>query len=160
MTWWMLLAACGPRVLLAEVDVYVPPLGTDEDYDQDGVLDVDEAWLGTLEDEPDTDDDGIGDGDELLLGTDPLLVDTDGDGLEDGEELDLGLDPVDPDTDGGGALDGDELLDGTSPDDPLDDIVLGGFVGGGGCEQALPAGAPLGILAWLVGLLAAARRQR
>jgi hypothetical protein len=155
------LAACAPKsAMWAEVDVFVPPLGEDRDFDQDGILDEDEDWLGTLFEVPDTDDDGIIDGDELLIGTDPTLVDTDLDGIEDGEELLLGFDPIDPDTDGGGAWDGAEILDGTEPGNPRDDILLGAFVGGGGCEHVLPAGAPLGLLAWLAGLLVAARGSR
>lgn len=156
----LLLAACAPPggPLQAEIDVYVPPRGVDEDRDQDGILDLDEEWLGTLADEPDTDGDDLADGDELLLGTDPVAADTDLDGLEDGEEVELGSDPADPDTDGGGTPDGAEIADGTSPDDPRDDLLTGTFGGGGGCAHALPAaGVPLGLLAWLAGLFAAVR---
>ncbi|MHC4503983.1 MAG: hypothetical protein ACYTFI_11810 [Planctomycetota bacterium] len=41
--------------------------------DGDGLLDVDEARLGTDALNPDTDGDGFGDGEEVLvMGTDPL----------------------------------------------------------------------------------------
>ncbi|MCH8878021.1 MAG: thrombospondin type 3 repeat-containing protein [Chloroflexi bacterium] len=58
----------------------------DEDDDNDGLLDEDEAILGTDPLDPDTDDDGLSDGDEVVLGTDPLNPDTDDDGFSDGDD--------------------------------------------------------------------------
>jgi len=42
------------------------------DRDQDGLLDAEEALLGTDPANSDTDGDGIGDGAEVAAGTDPL----------------------------------------------------------------------------------------
>jgi hypothetical protein len=68
------------------------------DMDGDGLLDVEEAAIGTDALNPDTDGDGFYDGEEVFeLGTDPLNPDTDGDGFDDGEEVfELGTDPLDP----------------------------------------------------------------
>lgn len=87
------------------------------DSDGDGLLDTEEADLGTDPLDPDTDDDGLYDGEEVDLGTDPLDGDSDDDGLLDGEEVDIGTDPLDPDTDDDGLDDGTEVDLGT---DPLD----------------------------------------
>ena len=73
----------------------------DEDYDGDGLTNIQEQRLGTRPDEIDTDGDELSDGDEVnIYGTDPLKYDTDGDGLSDGEEIKLGLDPRKAKTDG------------------------------------------------------------
>ena len=46
---------------------------------------------------PDMDGDGLLDVEEAAIGTDPLNPDTDGDGFDDGEEILLmGTDPLDP----------------------------------------------------------------
>lgn len=58
----------------------------DIDSDFDGLLDLEEAALGTSPANPDSDDDGLDDGQEVEQGTHPLDEDTDGDGLLDGEE--------------------------------------------------------------------------
>ena len=89
----------------------------DVDTDGDGLLDSEEADLGTDPDEADTDGDGIEDGDEVEAGTDPTSADTDGDGLDDGEEAEAGTDPTNPDTDGDGFDDDKEMKQET---DPLD----------------------------------------
>lgn len=97
----------------------------DIDSDQDGLLDRDEALLGTDPFNPDTDQDGIGDGEEhSSLNTDPLNPDTDQDGLKDGAEVRVyGTDPLNPDTDGGGVSDGHEVMeDNTNPLDATDDV--------------------------------------
>ena len=146
----LVLAGCGPRILTAEVEVWVPPLGVETDRDQDGVIDVDEDAIGTSPRDPDSDGDGLFDGEELLIGTDPTLVDSDLDGLSDSDEILAETDPLDPDSDGGGALDGDEILVGTDPADAGDDAaaVPGAFGGGGGCDHTNgPTG---GLLALLV----------
>lgn len=84
-------------------------IGTDSDFDDDGLLDADEiAIFGTNPNMMDTDGDGLGDGQELGVDessvtsdtnlsvfipdkdpsttTDPLLADTDGGGMNDGAE--------------------------------------------------------------------------
>lgn len=66
----------------------------DEDFDGDGLTNIQEQELGTRPDKWDTDGDGLSDGEEVnIYGTDPLSVDTDGDGLTDYEEIKLGLNP-------------------------------------------------------------------
>ncbi|MEI6089674.1 MAG: OmpA family protein [bacterium] len=88
-------------------------------------------WLGKisvlirlLEIKSDLDGDGLIDEEEARLGTDPLNPDTDGDGLLDGEEVyTYKTDPKDKDTDDGGINDGAEVLHGTNPLDPDDDIL-------------------------------------
>ncbi len=91
------------------------------DSDGDGLLDDEEALLGTDPNNPDTDEDGIYDGEELTLGTNPLSADTDGDGIEDGDEVVAGLDPTNPDSDNDGLNDGYELAAGTDPLNPDSD---------------------------------------
>ena len=97
----------------------------DIDSDGDGLMDRDEAMIGTDPFDPDTDKDGLGDGDEhFRWRSDPLQPDSDFDGLSDGEEvLVYKTDPLDPDTDKGGVSDGHEVMeDGTQPLDPADDL--------------------------------------
>ncbi len=98
-----------------------------EDADGDGLVDFDEALLGTDPLDPDTDDDGLSDGREVReVATDPLQFDTDGGTVGDGEEVDRGSDPLDPaddvpepeDTDGDGLTDDVEAGLGTDPTDP------------------------------------------
>lgn len=73
----------------------------DEDFDDDGLTNLQEYQYGTDPWNPDTDNDGINDYDEIYIyGTDPLNSDTDGDGIKDGDELILGLDPLNPNTHG------------------------------------------------------------
>lgn len=80
--------------------------GSNPDTDGDGLLDVDEAVLGTDPLRTDTDGDGLSDGQEVVTyATDPLNPDTDGDGLSDGPEVVAGSDPLAPDTDGDGVVD-------------------------------------------------------
>ena len=82
----------------------------DEDFDGDGLTNLEEYELGTDPFNEDTDFDGLTDYDEVhIYGTDPLKYDTDEDGLSDGKEIELGTDPLNPDTDGNGILDGDEI---------------------------------------------------
>jgi gliding motility-associated-like protein len=98
------------------------------DLDGDGILNTDEAVLGTDPTNPDTDGDGVNDGVEVTNGSDPLdpcdPVDTDcdddGDGLTNGEEGTNGTDPDNPDTDGDGVTDGAEVTNGSNPLDPCD----------------------------------------
>jgi hypothetical protein len=46
-----------------------------EDGDEDGLLNLDEAWWQTEPDNPDTDGDGVSDGEEVERGTDPRQPD-------------------------------------------------------------------------------------
>jgi outer membrane protein OmpA-like peptidoglycan-associated protein len=101
--------------------------GGDLDSDGDGLLDSQEADIGTDPFNPDTDGDGLNDGEEVnLYRTDPLNPDTDWDGLKDGAEvLTHKTDPLDRDTDDGGVADGHEVIeDGTDPLDGSDDLQL------------------------------------
>lgn len=78
----------------------------DEDYDKDGLSNIEEKNNGTAYDNADTDFDNLSDYDEIngiksIYGdntyiTDPLNADTDGDGLIDGTEIKLGLNPTNP----------------------------------------------------------------
>lgn len=71
----------------------------DEDFDSDGLTNIEEFLLGTYPQISDSDMDGISDWDEVnVYGSDPLLIDTDGDGINDGDELLLGFDPTNPQT--------------------------------------------------------------
>lgn len=81
----------------------------DEDFDEDGLTNLQEYELGTDPWTYDSDDDGLSDGGEInTYGTDPLKKDTDDDGLEDGDEIYFVTDPLSHDSDGNGILDGDE----------------------------------------------------
>ena len=82
----------------------------DEDFDGDGLTNLQEYKLGTDPHNKDTDFDGLNDYDEVYIyGTDPLEYDTDEDGLSDSKEIELGTDPLNPDTNDNGILDGDEI---------------------------------------------------
>ena len=60
----------------------------EEDYDKDGLTNIEEKNLNTFMDSTDTDSDGLTDYDEVkVYHTDPLNVDTDGDGVSDYEEV-------------------------------------------------------------------------
>ena len=84
-------------------------LDCDEDFDEDGLTNLQEYELGTEPYNDDTDGDGLNDGEEInTYNTDPLKKDTDDDGLEDGDEIYLETDPTNPDTNENGILDGDE----------------------------------------------------
>ena len=84
-------------------------LDCDEDFDEDGLTNLQEYEQGTEPYNDDTDGDGLKDGEEIYTyGTDPLKVDTDDDGLDDGDEIYFETDPLNPDSDGNGISDGDE----------------------------------------------------
>lgn len=71
----------------------------DEDFDEDGLTNLEEYELGTDPFSKDTDHDGLSDYDEVKIhNTDPLKYDTDGDKVSDGDEIILGLDPNNPAT--------------------------------------------------------------
>ena len=97
-----------------------------EDPDQDGLINNEEAQVGTDPLNPDTDGDGLGDGEEVkTYGTNPLVPDTDSDGLGDGDEVrNRKTDPLNPDTDGDRLMDGDEVTRNTDPLNPDTDADL------------------------------------
>ncbi len=70
------------------------PVDAQEDFDRDGLTNLEEFQRGTDLRKADTDDDGLVDGDEVARGTSPLLRDTDGDGVSDGLEVQTGSDPL------------------------------------------------------------------
>lgn len=81
------------------------------DSDNDGIIDTEEAKLGTNPKLIDSDFDGLSDYYEINISkTDPLKADTDDDGLNDGNELELGLEPLKADSKGDGLKDGDRNL--------------------------------------------------
>ncbi|MCS6770560.1 MAG: OmpA family protein [Kiritimatiellae bacterium] len=101
--------------------------GGDIDSDGDGLLDSEEANLGTDPFNPDTDSDGLSDFEEVRTHqTDPLNPDTDYDGLTDGAEVLVHkTNPVNRDTDAGGVADGHEVIeDNTDPLNKADDLML------------------------------------
>lgn len=83
----------------------------DEDFDGDGLNNLQEYLLNGNPFIADTDLDRSDDYEEHLLGTKLDERDTDFDGLEDGKEMELGVDPLNPDTNGNGILDGDEIFE-------------------------------------------------
>lgn len=100
-----------------------------DDFDNDGISNLDEYFAGTKPDDDDTDDDGSPDGEEFDRGTDPLNADSDGDGLLDGVEsntgilvdaTDTGTDPLNDDSDGDAIPDNSEIILNTDPNDSND----------------------------------------
>ncbi len=74
---------------------------SDEDFDEDGLDNLQEQQLVTDPRLNDTDADKLSDGDEINeYHTDPLLYDTDGDTIGDGDEIKLGLNPLASSTNG------------------------------------------------------------
>ena len=82
----------------------------DEDFDEDGVRNIDEIRLNGNPFNKDTDFDGLDDGEEVRWGTKLDERDTDDDGLTDIKEIELGTDPLNPDTNGNGIKDGQEIF--------------------------------------------------
>lgn len=81
----------------------------DEDFDEDGLTNLEEYLNNTYPYIADSDNDGLSDGDEVnKYGTDPLNADTDGDELEDGDEIILGTNPLKQDTNDNGIIDSKE----------------------------------------------------
>lgn len=79
-----------------------------EDFDHDGLTNLQEFVLATDPANADSDADGVPDLQERALGTNPTNSDTDGDGLPDGWERAHGFDPLSA-TDALGDPDGDGL---------------------------------------------------
>ena len=95
----------------------------DEDYDADGLSNLQEIDYGTSLTLKDTDNDGLTDYEEIFVyGTDPLNPDTDGDEINDGDEIKLGLDPLSTDSDNDGVPDNEEIIAQTVDNSDLDAI--------------------------------------
>jgi hypothetical protein len=76
----------------------------------------------------DSDSDGLMDAQEAELGTDPAAADSDEDGLDDGAEVnDHGTDPLSTDSDDDGYLDPWEVTEGSDPNDDESLIYIGGW---------------------------------
>lgn len=81
----------------------------EEDFDDDGLVNLEEFVNKTHLFINDTDYDGVFDGDEVnVYNTNPLVKDTDGEGLIDGDEIAIGTNPNIQDTDYDGILDCNE----------------------------------------------------
>lgn len=104
-----------------------PAIVADPDTDGDGLLDSEEAALGTDLTLADTDADGLLDSDEAALGADPTNADSDADGLLDGPEIETGSDPTLADSDGDGFTDSEESVAGAVATEPAN--VPGGAFG-------------------------------
>lgn len=80
-----------------------------EDFDEDGLNNLEEFENKTNPYIADCDGDGLSDGDEVkTYYTDPLVADTDEDDLNDGDEIVIGTNPLVRDTDGDGIIDSKE----------------------------------------------------
>ena len=85
-----------------------------EDFDNDGLTNLQEYFLNTSPWHSDSDNDMLNDGVEVnTYNTNPLEPDSDFDGINDADEISLGILPNNPDTDGNGILDGDEYYIGS-----------------------------------------------
>lgn len=96
--------------------------------------------------DPDSDGDGLLDGEEAAIGTDPGNWDTDGDGRNDWQEVTGGgpipTDPFDPDTDDDGLLDSVEVF-GSNPTNPVNcDTDGDGLCDGGARTPYMTSGHP------------------
>ncbi|MDR1209001.1 MAG: thrombospondin type 3 repeat-containing protein [Clostridiales bacterium] len=99
----------------------------DEDFDDDGLTNLEELDIDTQPLNPDSDNDGLSDGDEVYIyGTDPLSADSDRDGLPNALEIEYGTAPNDADSNGGGVPDGEELypVELVYDDADEDDVIL------------------------------------
>ncbi len=108
------------------------------DFDDDGLLNMQEYYANSDPTEKDTDDDGLSDMDEYIIHrTLPSNEDSDNDGMPDGWEVNNELNPLFDDayldSDGDGVSNLDEYISGTSPSssDGFDQW----YEGGGGKES-------------------------
>ena len=105
-----------------------------EDFDDDGLTNLQEYLLNTSPWHSDSDKDTLNDGAEVnTYNTNPLEPDSDFDGLNDADEISLGVLPNNPDTDGDGILDGNEYYSGSVAqelisDDPKVSAITGVYV--------------------------------
>ena len=66
-----------------------------EDFDKDGLNNLEEATFKTNPYISDTDKDGLSDSEEVKkYNTNPIIADTDGDGVSDGKEIEIGTNPL------------------------------------------------------------------
>ncbi len=94
-----------------------------EDYDGDGLTNLQEIEYGTDLTLKDTDYDGLTDYEEIFVyETDPLAPDTDGDGISDSDEIALGLDPTSTDSDKNDVPDNEEIFAQSIDNSDLDAI--------------------------------------
>lgn len=86
-----------------------PALEANQDWDTDGLNNLEEYLYGTNPNSSDSDGDHLNDHDEVYVhDTAPRLKDTDGDRLDDDVEVALGTNPTDPDSDDDDLWDGEE----------------------------------------------------
>jgi hypothetical protein len=84
------------------------PTDAKADWDNDGLINLEEYQNNTNITNPDSDNDGLNDTEELRkYGTEPLIPDSDNDGYSDGEEIEKDTNPLD-DTDYPGRKGGDD----------------------------------------------------
>ena len=115
----------GPEDVLQSEDVEAPspdvePDEVEEpnaDWDNDGLTNLHEAYIGSDPNNPDSDGDGLSDSEEFSHGTSVFLSDSDGDGLSDSAEVNAGTNPARSDSDGDGFDDGAEGEGGSDPND-------------------------------------------
>lgn len=98
-------------------------LDCDEDFDRDGLINIDELLNNADPYNEDTDFDGLNDNEELGLGTRLDEWDTDGDGLSDGDEIALGLNPLLQRTDGV-TLDSERVFSQTLDEENISEALL------------------------------------
>jgi hypothetical protein len=79
-----------------------------DDYDEDGLTNLEEFQLGTNPILADGNSNGINDKIDITLGFDPNGSDTDGDGVSNTTEVANGTNPLSADTDGDGYDDGED----------------------------------------------------
>lgn len=101
------------KLKLKGIDVNgLSDIGPDDDYDNDGLTNIEEYNYGTDPTCDDSDDDGLSDYDEIFTwNTNPNYWDTDDDTMSDGTEVACGLNPLSSDSDNNGIPDGDEVIE-------------------------------------------------
>ncbi|MGL5440532.1 MAG: hypothetical protein ACRDA4_09210 [Filifactoraceae bacterium] len=96
----------------------------DEDFNNDGLSNIEEQRLNTDPSSTDTDGDTLKDDDEVnVYKTNPLLRDTDNDGIDDADEIKLGLYPTNPSSDGV-TLDSERKFEQVADDSIKDESLL------------------------------------
>ena len=96
----------------------------DEDFDLDGLSNLEEIRYSTKLNNADTDGDGLYDGEEIkTYGTLALVPDTDGDGVSDGDEAELGTSPLQKMSDGV-TPDGQRIFEQTLKKENIEEFLL------------------------------------
>ena len=107
----------------SDIQAPAPDVDPDEvqepnaDWDNDGLTNLQEAFIGSDPNNPDSDGDGLNDSEEFTQGTSVFLSDSDGDGLNDADEVADGINPTRSDSDGDGVNDADEKSAESDPND-------------------------------------------